>query len=183
MNAAEKQLSYDELYSEYLKLKQELADLKRLIFGQKRERFIPGQNDHQLSFGLGLEPSARPEETTEQITYQRKKKTTKYTPHSRQELPSHLERREIIIEPQEDTTGLTKIGEEITEELDYEPGTLFVNRYIRPKYAKGKSEGVIIGDLPSRPIDKGILRPWPFISYFYQQICRPSPLIPSKAAI
>ncbi|MBA7540612.1 IS66 family transposase ISPto8 [subsurface metagenome] len=159
MNATEKQLPYDELYSEYLKLKQELADLKRLIFGQKRERFIPGQNDNQFSIGLGLEPSARMEETTEQITYQRKKKTTKYTPHSRQELPAHLPRREIIIEPEESTEGLSKIGEEITEELDYEPGTLFVNRYIRPKYAKGKSEGVIIGDLPSRPIDKGIAGP------------------------
>jgi transposase len=159
MNTAEKQLSYDELYSEYLKLKQELADLKRLIFGQKRERFIPGQSDHQLSFGLGLEPYASVEESTEQITYQRKKTNTKYTPHSRQELPSHLERREIIIEPQEDTTGLTKIGEEITEELEYEPGNVFVNRYIRPKYAKAESDGVIIGDLPSRPIDKGIPGP------------------------
>ena len=159
MIATEKQLSYDELLSENIQLKQELADLKRLIFGQKRERFIPGQLDHQLSFGLGLEPSAEHEESTEQITYKRKKKTTKYTPHSRQELPAHLPRREIIIEPEESTAGLSKIGEEITEELDYEPGTLFVNRYIRPKYAKGKSEGVIIGDLPSRPIDKGIPGP------------------------
>ena len=159
MNAAEKQLSYDELLAENIQLKQELADIKRLIFGQKRERFIPGQLDHQLSFGLGLEPSAEHEESTEQITYKRKKKTTKYTPHSRQELPAHLPRKEIIIEPEESTEGLTKIGEEITEELDYKPGTLFVNRYIRPKYAKGKSEGVIIGDLPSRPIDKGIPGP------------------------
>jgi len=156
MNAAERQLSYDELFSEYIKLKQELADLKRLIFGQKRERFIPGNSDHQLSFGLGLEPLAEHEETSEQITYQRKKNKAKYTPHSRQELPAHLERIEIIIEPQEDTAGLSKIGEEITEELDYLPGNLFVNRYIRPKYAKAESEGVIIGDLPSRPIDKGI---------------------------
>jgi len=159
MNTAEKQISYDELLAENIQLKQELADIKRLIFGQKRERFIPGQNNNQFSIGLGLEPSAIVEENSEQITYQRKKNKAKHTPHSRQELPSHLERREIIIEPQEDTTGLTKIGEEITEELDYEPGTLFVNRYIRPKYAKGKSEGVVIGDLPSRPIDKGIPGP------------------------
>jgi transposase len=159
MNTAEKQLSYDELLAENIQLKQELADIKRLIFGQKRERFIPGNSDHQLSFGLGLEPSAGMEESTEQITYQRKKTTTKHTPHSRQELPAHLPRKEIIIEPEESTAGLSKIGEEITEELDYEPGTLFVNRYIRPKYAKGESEGVIIGDLPSRPIDKGIPGP------------------------
>ena len=66
MNTAEKQPSYNELLNQYslikaenIQLKQELADLKRLIFGQKRERFIPGNSDHQLSFGLGLEPSAR----------------------------------------------------------------------------------------------------------------------------
>ncbi len=166
MNAAEKQLSYDELFTQYslvtaenIQLKHELADLKRLIFGQKRERFIPGQHDNQLSFGLGLEPLAGQEESTEKITYQRKKKTTKYTPHSRQELPAHLPRKDIIIEPEESIENLSKIGEEITEELDYEPGTLFVNRYIRPKYAKGESEGVIIGYLPSRPIDKGIPGP------------------------
>jgi hypothetical protein len=163
MCSAEKQLSYDELVNQFsiikaenIQLKQELADIKRLIFGQKRERFIPRQNNNQLSFGLGLEPSASMEDTSEQITYHRRKNKAKHTPHSRQELPSHLERREIIIEPEEDTTGLTKIGEEITEELEYEPGNVFVNRYIRPKYAKGGSEGVIIGDLPSRPIDKCI---------------------------
>ena len=160
MNTAEKQLPYDELLAENIQLKQELADIKRLIFGQKRERFIPGNSDHQLSFGLGgLEPLAGYKESTEQITYQRKKKTTKYTPHSRQELPAHLPRKEIIIEPEESTEGLKKIGEEITEELEFEPGNLFVIRYIRPKYAKGESEGVIIGDLPSRPIDKGIPGP------------------------
>jgi hypothetical protein len=70
MNAAERQLSYDELLAENIQLKQELADLKRLIFGQKRERFIPGQSDNQLSFGLGLDPLAGYEETNEQITYQ-----------------------------------------------------------------------------------------------------------------
>jgi len=154
MNTALKQLSYDELFAENLLLKQELADLKRLIFGQKRERFISNKGNSQLALGLEAEPAVVEEETIEEITYRRRKQSTKHTPHSRRELPAHLPRHEIIIEPEEDISGLSKIGEEVTEELEYEPGTLFVNRYVRPKYAK--AEGIIIGTLPSRPIDKGI---------------------------
>lgn len=166
MNAVEKQLSYPELLNQFsliktenIQLKQELADLKRLIFGQKRERFIPAAENNQLTLGLEAESTVAEEEPKQQITYQRRKQNTKHTPHSRQELPAHLPRREIFIEPEENTSGLTKIGEEITEELEYEPGNLFVNRYIRPKYAKAESEGVVIGALPSRPIDKGIPGP------------------------
>ena len=34
-------------------------------------------------------------------------------------LPDHLQREIIVIEPQEITEGLKKIGEEITEVLEY----------------------------------------------------------------
>lgn len=40
-------------------------------------------------------------------------------------MPAHLERRTIIIEPGEDTSGYVKIGEEVTEELEYEPSRLY----------------------------------------------------------
>lgn len=139
-------------------LKQELAQLRRLIFGQKRERFVPEVSADQLGLELGDSPLEL-EIGVEQISYERKKVTTRPAPHGRGELPAHLERREIVIEPQDDVTGLSKIGEEITEELDYKPGSLFVNRYIRPKYARHKGDGVIIAPLPSRPIEKGIPGP------------------------
>ena len=48
------------------------------------------------------------------------------------------------------------IGKEITEELECEPAKFYVNRYIRYKYAAKNGEGVKIGDLPERVIDKGI---------------------------
>lgn len=70
-----------------------------------------------------------------------------------------LPRKEIVIEPAEDTTGMKKIGEEITEELEYKPGSLYVNRYIRPKYARPNDEGIVTGMLPTRPIEKGIAGP------------------------
>jgi transposase len=35
------------------------------------------------------------------------------------------------------------------------PGSLFVHWIIRPKYASAEGEGILIGELPALPIDKG----------------------------
>lgn len=148
------QPTYEDLLIENHKLKSEIAAFRRLIFGQKSERFVPATNDEQLS--LMQVPESIIEEQTEKITYTRRKKTIKYTPHGRQKLPAHLPREQVIIEPEEDVTGLKKIGEEITEELEYKPGKLYVKQYIRPKYEARDESGVIIGLLPYRPIEKGI---------------------------
>lgn len=48
------------------------------------------------------------------------------------------------------------MGEEITEVLEYQPGELFVKQYKRIKYAKPDNTGVIIGEFPSRPIEKAM---------------------------
>jgi transposase len=64
-----------------------------------------------------------------------------------------------VIEPKEDVNGLKKIGEEITEELEATEMKFFVRRIVRPKYAKVNGEGILIGTLPSRPIEKGIAGP------------------------
>lgn len=148
----------ESLLAENSYLKQENAELRRIIFGQKSERFISSSSKDQLGLNLGDTP-VKEEQQVEQISYERKKTVRKHTPHGRGELPSHLERREIIIEPDEDVSGLDKIGEEVTEELEYEPGRLYVNRYIRPKYVRGDNTGVIIGQLPSRPIERGLAGP------------------------
>ncbi|MBE7172682.1 MAG: IS66 family transposase [Williamsia sp.] len=73
-------------------------------------------------------------------------------------LPEHLERRDIIVEPDE-TQGMRKIGEEITEELEYEPGKLYVNRYIRPKYVSADNASIVIAPMVDRPLPKAIAGP------------------------
>jgi transposase len=144
------------LQAEVLYLRQELDKLRRLIFGQKRERFVPVVNPEQLDIALDDVPTPAAAAATENIQYTRRKKASKQTPHGRNPLPADLPRKDIVIEPDADVSTLKKIGEEITEELEYEPGRLYVNRFIRPKYALPNDEGVIIGDLPTRPIEKGI---------------------------
>ena len=141
-------------------LKTELDKIKRMLFGSKSERFVPDVNPMQAA--LPFEEEVKPIEVPvlqETITYTREKKNSEHVPTGRLPLPAHLERVPIIIEPQEDITGLKKIGEEITEELEYVTGKFIVKQYIRPKYVKPNREGILIGTLPSRPIDKGIPGP------------------------
>lgn len=157
--AIDQKPTYDQLEAEVERLRFENNNLKRLIFGQKRERFVSAQNDSQLDFlDTQTDKAAPSQPQTKHISYTRKKRG-KSKPPSRGALPAHLPRKDILIKPDSDVTGMKKIGEEITEELEYDPGKLFVNRYIRPKYARPKGEGVVIGLLPTRPIEKGIAGP------------------------
>ncbi|HUT84169.1 MAG TPA: IS66 family transposase, partial [Thermodesulfobacteriota bacterium] len=136
-------------------LKQELAQIKRMIFGSKSERFIQ-EDPGQLELGLDVEKKEAPEAETEQLSFTRRKpKGKKQESPIRLPLPSHLHREEILIEPQEDVTGGKKIGEVVTEILEYTPGKFYVEKYIRPKYALPEDKGIVIGNLPSLPIPRG----------------------------
>lgn len=138
--------------SQILSLQRQLSQLYKLINGFKSERFISELSQDQLSL-FSQQPVQPPEETPkETITYTREKKKHP----GRNALPEHLPVVEVVIEPQEDTTGLKKIGEAITETLEYTPASLIKKRTIRPKYVKANGQGVLIGSLPSRPIEKSI---------------------------
>lgn len=135
----------------YLQL--ELEKLKRMIYGTKSERFIPS-DPSQISMDLGLSAPAPVESKTEEITYTRQK-TDKAKGHARMEISASIPRETIVIEPAEDVTGAKKIGEVITEVLEYSPGKLTVKQYVRIKYALPNQQGIVIGQLPSLPIPRG----------------------------
>jgi transposase len=144
-----------EQHIEIVYLKQELAQLKRMIFGAKSERFIP-DDPGQLSLDLDIEQKENTEQQeTEDIAFTRRKGKKKKEIPVRLPLPSHLHREEIVIEPEEDTTGGKRIGEEVTEVLEYIQGKFYVKRIIRPKYALPEEKGIVIGTLPSLPIPRG----------------------------
>ena len=155
-------MSREELEAYSLKLWYENENFKKALFGAKSERHESIHPDaQQLALELG-ETAAEQVEVVEeqQVSYTRKKTVKKEKKKAvRKPLPSHLERRVTVIEPSEETEGLVQIGTEVTEELEYQPGKLYVNRYERPKYAKGNGDGILIGSLPNRPIEKGIPGP------------------------
>lgn len=85
MQSNDQTLRYSEIIAENARLsaevshlKQELALLRRLLFGPKRERYVPVENPQQLSIPLGLAPAAE----HEQISYTRRKAQKKQPPHS-----------------------------------------------------------------------------------------------------
>ena len=141
-----------------------IEKLQKLLFGSKSERFTKEEIPfNQLSiFGTAQAEELAVEPAKETITYQRAKSKGKQRETKRIPLPEDLPRIEIVIDPEEDVSGLTKIGEEVTEVLDIVPPVFQVIKIIRPKYAKpeAKKEDVpspiIIAPLPSRVIDKGI---------------------------
>ena len=148
-----------EILENFSSVKFELSQLKRLVFGSKRERFVSNGQDGQMSLPFRVEALAEETEpVTEKIAFTRRKVNRK-NHHGRLPLPDHIPVEEIFIEPEEDVTGLKCIGQEITEELEYEAAVLKRKRYIRNKYALPDNQGVITGNLPTRPIDKCIAGP------------------------
>lgn len=152
---------YEQSQLRLLALEQQLAQLQKMIFGSKQERFIPADpSSPQLSLGMQIEPVATAMVTASKpVSYIRHTVAVDAKPlqhPGRMKLPESLRREEILIEPAADTTDCKKIGEEITEVLEYAPGELYVKQYKRPKYAKPDNGGVMIGKLPSRPLEKAM---------------------------
>ena len=142
------------LKEENAELRQQLEWLKRQVFGQKTERYIPS-DESQTSLELAVPKKVLPVKT-EIVTYQRAK-LCKPTPHGREDIPAHLPRNEIVIMPAEDVAGMERIGEKVTEQLEYTPPKYFVNKYVRPVFA-GDINGertVVCGELPKLCSEKG----------------------------
>jgi len=152
---------YDELQVRYVSLEQQLKQLQKMIFGSRHERFVStDETPSQLSLDIAAESvAACSVSDARKISYVKTSVAVESKPlvhPGRMKLPEQLRREEIIIEPAADTTGCKKIGEDITEILEYAPGELFVKKYIRAKYALPQNTGVLVGELPARPLEKAM---------------------------
>lgn len=146
---------YHSLLAEHEELKAQLAELRRLVFGRKSERFIPAADGQTSLFEAEDEHGEDVEQpTTQRVSYDREVRTKEKQKPVRALLPAHLPREEELIEPADWEEGMKKIGEEVTEILEHIPGRLYVRRIVRPKYVKGKEDGVKVASLPSLPLPK-----------------------------
>lgn len=154
---------YNNLLADNQYLRFQLDELKRMLFGAKSERSKADKTgDGQLDLFAGAQEgvdvgTAAPEAeaTKETITYQREKPQKRPV---RSRLPEHLRREEEVIEPQDIPQGAVKIGEAVTEILEYKPADVYVRVIIRPKYVVPGAEGegcVVVAPMPALPIVKG----------------------------
>ena len=143
-------------------LTHEIARYKRLQFAAKSEKLHADQRsllDETLDADLAvleaelqsLSPApAEPDDTAA---------TPKAKPR-RTALPAHLPRVEIQHEPESTACGcgcqMKRIGEDVSEKLDYTPGTFTVERHVRGKWACSACSTLIQAPVPAQIIDKGI---------------------------
>ena len=154
----------------------QLEQLKRLIYGTKSERFVPA--DPAQSTLFAVEASATP--PIEQISYQRTKAQDKQPP-VRVAIAAHLPRIEQVIEPSDLPQGAKRIGEEITETLEYTPAVIEVHKVVRPKYVH--EERVLIAPLPAQPFPKSNLGPSLAAHICVAKFCDHIPLYRQRAQL
>ena len=146
-------------------LEHRLTQLLRQVYGRRSEKLNP---DQLLLFAdlteapPPAETPAPPAETPEEAAPGPRKKG-----HGRKPLPDNLPRVRVDHElPAAErlcpACGKERaaIGEEVSEQLEYEPASLFVLQHHRCKYAcKHCQEQVAIAAKPAQPIDKGLPGP------------------------
>lgn len=143
-------LAAAQVENKLLRQKLELF-LKRYFGGTKNEGLDPKQLELLLA---GLAAMTAPAPVVESPKPAR---LTAAARPVRQPLPAHLETERVVLEPEEvqqQPAGWRKLGEEVTEELDWKPAQFIKRLYIRPKYAN--AERIVIAPLPARLIEKGL---------------------------
>ena len=142
------------------KLTFEMAQLKRVQFGVKSEQLDVAQKhlfDESVNADLaaieaelnelkaGVVPTDAPNEKSRP---------------KRAALPANLPRVERHHEPESKSCvcgcELKRIGEDVSEKLDYEPGQFTVERHIRGKWTCTHCKTLIQAPVPAEVIDKGI---------------------------
>jgi transposase len=171
---AELERMVTELGRENARLRHHLDLLRRRVFGRSSEKGTVVVAEQQA---LPFEPAAAgavapgatdeecrgtDDEQSEVAPARRRRRHP-----GRRPLDRELPRQRIELWPAEAERSCgccgaekTVIGEDVTQELEYQPSSYFINEYARPVLACSQCrDGVVQAALPARPIEKG--RPGP----------------------
>ena len=159
----------EQIEAERLRHQAELAAVLRRFYGPRSERFDPMQ---LLLFGqrvdtMPLDVPSIEEEAGEKLTTRRVRHK-----HGRNHLPDHLPRVRIEHDLAEAEKPCPccgelrqRIGEEVSEQLEYLPASLKVLQHVRFKYAcrqcdeNGDGAQIELAPKPAQPIEKGLAGP------------------------
>jgi len=158
--AEEEAAHYKKLYRELL---EKYRKLELGILGQKRERFVP--NDQQLSLAiiaqmLGATPA--PVAAPSQVEAH-----TRQKPTGRKPLPENLPRIDIEMLPEEveafGKEAFVQIGEDVCETVERRPASVVVVRVHKPKFVpkdKTQTDAIVVqAQSPELPIERGLAGP------------------------
>jgi len=139
------------------KLRFEIACLKRMKYGRSSEQLDTQITQMQLTLE-DLEATLA--ETPESLRPAPKQAPIKPV---RRALPAHLPREDVV-----HATACTcpacggtlrRLGEDVSEMIEYVPGRYKVVRHVRPKFSCGACQKIVQASAPSRPIARGLAGP------------------------
>jgi transposase len=140
-----------------------ILKLKRMRFGRKSEKL--DRRIDQLELLLDDLEAARPEVAGPTATLPAEPAAAENPQRpARRSLPAHLPRKDHTIAPQQtacpDCGGkLRRLGEDVSETLEYVPAHFEVIRTVRPKLSCAACTRIVQEPAPSRPIEHGLAGP------------------------
>lgn len=156
------QLLSREREIEHLKLL--LVKLHRMQFGRKSEKLA--RQIEQLELRLEELESNRSEKepSAPEPTPIPTSSTPTPAKPTRRALPDHLPRETRRHEPKETVCPqcrgeLRKLGEDVSEILEYVPASFVVIRHVRTKLNCTRCDCIVQAEAPSRPIERGLAGP------------------------
>src|SRR5690606_31829253 len=141
------------------KLKIELLRLKRMRFGRSSEQLDEKIAPLELTLEELEASQTQVAPAAERITEEPRERTKPV----RKALPSHLPREDAVHTPacscQRCGGKLERLGEDVSEVLEYVPSHFKVIRHVRPKFACGACQSITQSPAPVRPIARGLAGP------------------------
>ena len=175
----DEQLLSREREIEHLKLL--LVKLHRMQFGRKSEKLQ--RQIEQLELRLEELESNRSQKETQpsEPASVPASATPAAAKPTRRTLPSHLPRQTRRHEAKETVCPqcqgeLRKLGEDVSEMLEYVPASFVVIRHVRPKLSCTKCDCIVQAEAPSRAIERGLAGPGLLAHVLVSKYCDHQPL-------
>jgi transposase len=177
--------THDQLLShqseiEHLKLL--IAKLRRMQFGRKSEKLERQIEQLELKLEeLETAKACRTSESSPEFVSATASNPIATTKPARQPLPEHLPREVKTYPPKRqacDECGgrLRPLGEDVSELLEWVPGSFKVLRIVRPKLSCAGCERIVQAPAPSRPIERGLAGPGLLAHVLVAKYCDHQPL-------
>jgi transposase len=164
------------------KLRFQIAKLRRMQFGRSSERIT--RQIEQLELQLEELETGEAEDIARAEASEPDAAIPVRAKPKRKPLPDHLPRLEVLHQPAGDGAcicpacggGMGKLGEDITEVLDYVPGHFQVIRHVRPKYACRACDAITQAPAPAMPTPRGRATPAMLAHLLVSKYCDHLPL-------